>query len=108
MSKLENLLGFKTTNFNISNFDGSHKCNPKTFLIGIHVNSISTQGNTKFSDIKWIPNSNGEWYATQIFNNFVNSEGFKITNKNGELKLNYIDANSSGVRLIAIYEIFLN
>ena len=106
--KLENLLGFKTTNFNISNFDGSHKCNSKTFLIGIHVNSISNQGNTKFSDIKWIPNSNGEWYATQIFNNFVNSEGFKITNKNGELKLNFIDANNSGVRLIAIYEIFLN
>ena len=106
--KVENLLGFKTTNFNISNFDGSHKCNSKTFLIGIHVNSISNQRNTKFSDIKWIPNSNGEWYATQIFNNFVNSEGFKITNKNGELKLNFIDANNSGVRLIAIYEIFLN
>ena len=106
--KLENLLGFKTTNFNISNFNGSHKCNSKTFLIGIHVNSISTQGNTKFSDIKWIPNSNGEWYATQIFSNFVNSEGFKITNKNGELKLSSIDANNSGVNLIAIYEIFLN
>lgn len=106
--KVENLLGFKTTNFNISNFDGSHKCNSKTFLIGIHLNSISNQGNTKFSDIKWIPNSNGEWYATQIFNNFVNSEGFKITNKNGELKLNFIDASNSGVRLIAIYEIFLN
>ena len=108
MYKLENLLGFKTTNFNISNFNGSHKCNSKTFLIGIHVNAISTQGNTKFSDIKWIPNSNGEWYATQIFSNFVNSEGFKITNKNGELELSSIDANNSGVNLIAIYEIFLN
>ena len=108
MSKLEILLGFKTTNFNILNFNGSHKCNSKTFLIGIHVNSISNQGNTKFSDIKWIPNSNGEWYATQIFSNFVNSEGFKITNKNGELKLSSIDANNSGVNLIAIYEIFLN
>lgn len=106
--KVENLLGFKTTNFNARNFNGSHKCNSKTFLIGIHMNAISNQGNTKFSDIKWIPNSNGEWYTTQIFDNFVNSEGFKISNKNGELKISYIDASNSGVNLIAIYEIFLN
>lgn len=106
--KVENLLGFKTTNFNARNFNGSHKCNSKTFLIGIHMNAISNQGNTKFSDIKWIPNLNGEWYTTQIFDNFVNSEGFKISNKNGELKISYIDASNSGVNLIAIYEIFLN
>lgn len=106
--KVENLLGFKTTNFNARNFNGSHKCNSKTFLIGIHMNAISNQGNTKFSDIKWIPNSNGEWYTTQIFDNFVNSEGFKISNKNGELKISYIDVSNSGVNLIAIYEIFLN
>ena len=106
--KVENLLGFKTTNFNARNFNGSHKCNSKTFLIGIHMNAISNQGNTEFSDIKWIPNSNGEWYTTQIFNNFVNSEGFKVSNKNGELKISYIDASNSGVNLIAIYEIFLN
>ena len=72
------------------------------------MNAISNQGNTKFSDIKWIPNLNGEWYTTQIFDNFVNSEGFKISNKNGELKISYIDASNSGVNLIAIYEIFLN
>ena len=106
--KVENLLGFKTTNFNARNFNGSHKCNSKTFLIGIHMNAISNQGNTKFSDIKWIPNLNGEWYTTQIFDNFVNSEGFKISNKNGELKISYIDVSNSGVNLIAIYEIFLN
>ena len=108
LDKVENLLGFKTTNFNARNFNGSHKCNSKTFLIGIHMNAISNQGNTKFSDIKWIPNLNGEWYTTQIFDNFVNSEGFKISNKNGELKISYIDASNSGVNLIAIYEIFLN
>ena len=106
--KVENLLGFKTTNFNARNFNGSYKCNSKSFLIGIHMNAISNQGNTKFSDIKWIPNLNGEWYVTQIFNNFANSEGFKISNKNGELKISYIDASNSGVNLIAIYEIFLN
>ena len=106
--KVENLLGFKTTNFNARNFNGSYKCNSKTFLIGIHMNALSNQGNTKFSDIKWIPNLNGEWYTTQIFNNFANSEGFKVSNKNGELKISYIDVSNSGVNLIAIYEIFLN
>ena len=108
MYKLENLLGIKTTNYNRMNYNGTHECNAKTIMIGIHINAADDQRNNKYSDIKWIPKGNGVWYATQVYTGFTRSEGFQITIRNNTLQINYLDELQSGVALVAIYEIFLN
>lgn len=107
-NRIDNLINIKKININKANYIGNHQLHPKTFLIGVHINADAQLGNGKLSNIKWFPRINGDWYASQIFSNFTNSEGFKIDINENNISINYFDVAGSGVRLIALYELYIN
>lgn len=107
-NRIDNLINIKKINIDKVNYIGNHQLHPKTFLIGVHINADAQLGNGKLSSIKWFPRINGDWYASQIFSNFTNSEGFKININENNVNITYFDVANSGTRLIALYELYIN
>jgi hypothetical protein len=107
-NRIDNLINIKKINIDKANYIGNHQLHPKTFLIGVHINADAQLGNGKLSSIKWFPRINGDWYASQIFSNFTNSEGFKININENNVNITYFDVANSGTRLIALYELYIN